>query len=697
MGWLPFNNKEGRPQDQHNSNAEHSPTNEDPRGVNYQSFADNHAKRTLEFSSQTQYRGFSSSINHMFVDPENERVDCCALACCGVFQNDRDRYLVTGVKPPSCCKRFWVHLVLPFWIFALSMFCALNIKDPFLNQAFSYSLVILLVSYFVVQCMKGMWKRREIRQNLLWSKYEMLRTGTFRSRSDEDSSVDASIGETPVYFMGQSRSDIRNAHSLCGCYASDQSSVDKTENNTFCSRFFQCYASVCCGALCGCQFQLCGICGVAQEGRQVEQLIHQKYRRVDYVTMQPMLEYYPAIYEARCDEADEYTSGIFTFWGRLSNFSKWVLGIVASILVALFVWSVLGFHRHFGLKNFAVFCATLLQAYVVMKIVHWRHVKDISADALIKYFVSGFCLSTTLAVFFEVVVGLTLRLIMFILMLLSGIDVVQSSGYTMISPGFANIFAMQEAEDTSGYREYLKIYGMDHPIIYTIYLFLVAFFLAATIEETCKYFGFRMVEHPDFLSRRELEDAAKVEESQSPEMRNAPATFPQQERSLEAQGAAITIAMVASALGFACCENLVYIFIYGSANFDVQVVILLARSIFPVHPIAAALQSIRVCERDLENRPNINLGRIIFPGVLFHGVYDFLLMWMDFLSSRKGNYVDDDDDTTMDADESDWLSFIISFVIMIGTLWYFFWASRQQRTRLQAMDREWAVDQSRLI
>jgi hypothetical protein len=701
MGWL--QSSEGKI----NSSGEPLPTNEGQQ--NYHSFPENRAGATApgtqaSKTSEVGYRGFSSSINHMFVDPENERVDCCALACCGIFQNDRDRFLITGIKPPSCCKRFWVHICLPVWIFVMAVVCAVKIEDPMIRELFSTLLVLVVVGYFVVQCMKGMWKRREIRQDLLWSTYDLLRTGTFRSRSDEDSN--ASIGESPGYFMGQTVGDIRNAHSLCGCYVrDDEDPRENTEDDyTFCSRLFQCYTSACCGALCGCHIQLCGICGIAQEGRQVEKLIHQRYRRVDYFTMQPMLQYYGAIYDARNDETDEFSSNLWIFWSRLSNFSKWVVGTFGIILGVLFIWSILGYQRQFGLKNYAVLCATLFQAYAVMKLVHWKHVKDISTDALIKYFVSGFCLSTSLAVFFEVIVGLVMKLVMSILMAISGVNVVQSPGYSLngflVTPGFADIMSMQEVDDaSSSYREYVKAYGSDHPIVYTIYLFINAFLLAAMVEEICKYFGFRMMEHPDFLSSRDLADAAKVEATvieNNPRVTRL--SFPEQDRTLESRGAAITVAMVATALGFACCENLVYIFIYGSSNFDVEVVILLARSIFPVHPIAAALQSIGVCERDLEKKRKTGLGRIIFPGVVFHGVYDFLLMWFDFLYSQKAEDTDDDDEASASTDEkSDWLSFVLSFTVLIVALCYFFGASQLQRSRFRAMDRDSAVDQATLI
>lgn len=676
--------------------------------MNYQSFPDN---AEVSENQQADFRGFSSSITDMFVDPENERVDCCALACCGVFQNDRDRFLISGVKPPSCCKRFWVHIVLPVWLFSMAMFCAVQVKDPYLCQLLSTGFVLALFGYFFFQCIKTMWKRREIRKELLWSKYHMIQTGTLRPRSDEDT-MDDSQGEADLsYLMGQTRSDICNAHSLCGCYKADRprnAAYPDASGMDICSTMFRCFSGMCCGAMCGMYLQLCGICAVAQEARQLEKIMPSKYRRIDYVTMQPHMEYYPAIYAFRHDDEDAQPCGCCTFWSRLSNFSKWVMGILGTVLAVLLAWSVLGLHRSFHFQNYLVFCATLFQAYAVLKIVHWRHTKDISTDALIKFFISGFCLSTTLAVLFELLVGLTLRLIMSLLIHLSGVSEVESSGYTLKSPGFANGFAMDVTADSSSsssYRDYLTTYGKDHPFVYTLYLLVTAFVLAATTEELCKYFGYRMTEHPDFLSRREIQEAAEVEEEGDDEEGNPSSEsepslpdFSRQDRSLESRGAAITVAMVATAVGFACCENLVYIFVYGGSTLDVQVVILLARSIFPVHPIAAALQSLRVCQRELEKTEKISLGRVVMPGLIFHGLYDFVLMWIDFLASRKANYFDQDDDSIVDPDgESNWLSFILSIVVMIGAFCYYWRESRMQRHRLRAMDQASSVDQSQLL
>merc|ERR1712161_130689 len=95
-------------------------------------------------------------------------------------------------------------------------------------------------------------------------------------------------------------------------------------------------------------------------------------------------------------------------------------------------------------------------------------------------------------------------------------------------------------------------------------------------------------------------------------------------------GSAITVAMVSVALGFACCENLMYVFVYSTTSLGVEISTLVARSFFPVHPLCAAIQSIGVCKRDLEVTKKIGIGRIISPAVLLHGSFDFVLMVWEY-------------------------------------------------------------------
>jgi hypothetical protein len=170
-----------------------------------------------------------------------------------------------------------------------------------------------------------------------------------------------------------------------------------------------------------------------------------------------------------------------------------------------------------------------------------------------------------------------------------------------------------------------KTFAREYPVITIIYLFINAYLMAALVEELCKYFGFRMVEHPDFLTDEQLqegteavaaaerrsgrEEALEEEEveddvapdegcaayeamqgeladsvheaaeaavsaavdavgARSPRPESNLKVAPAPRKTLNGKGAAITVAMVAVALGFACCENLIYIFIYNGSSME---------------------------------------------------------------------------------------------------------------------------------
>eukprot|EP00536_Pseudo-nitzschia_multiseries_P009860 jgi/Psemu1/306870/fgenesh1_kg.287_\ len=291
-----------------------------------------------------------------------------------------------------------------------------------------------------------------------------------------------------------------------------------------------------------------------------------------------------------------------------------------------------------------------------------------------------------MAIFFELVFGVMVRLAMSLLMAISGIDVVETNGYAFTKQGNSNAMTAAQQVNYSGvnYREYLKAYGNDHPVVYTLYLFVVSFILAAAIEETCKYFGYRMVEHPDFYSKSQVDEAMKCYKTTEEDV--SVRSFSNQNRSFQSRAAAVTVSMIAVGVGFACCENLVYIFIYGKAYNSSEIFILLARSLFPIHPIAAALQSIGVCKRDLENNQH-RLGKIILPGVVFHGLFDFMLTWIDYIGSRNGNYVDEDDGIQTESG-SDRISNTVSMLIIICGLLYYFHESKKQKKRLASLDSE---------
>lgn len=669
-------------------------------GTNYQPFETEAGERP---QPPTNFRGFGTGIGEMFTDVERERSDCCAMACCGVIQSDKNRYLVTRVKPPSCIRRVFLHILLPFFIFASATFCAVVIEERYVNEMLSTGMIFLLIIYFILQCYKGSYKRRMVRKEYLWSKSELLATGEFRSRFyEEDSEMNSTqdfrlMLQNPEYLMGQTVDDIRNAHGLCGCYRNDspRNYREKTHIH-FCGEIFSCIQDACCGILCKRRFQLCGICALAQEARDLELVLDPGHLRIDYVTMQPMLDYYPAIYEER----HVGNSGV-SWWGRLSQFSKELLRSCCLLLMLLFGWSMLADRvRHkFGPLSFLVFCCTLLQSFVLMYFVYLEAQKDVSVDALIKMTVSGFCLSTTFAIFFELILGMTGRFLISSVVNLVGINQIETTEYSMLYQydGSRNLSLAQitGSDGPSSYRDFLHVYGREHPIFYTFLLLFNAFALAALIEELSKYFGYRMVEHPDFLSKDQLEEAAKHYPRESPPSRK---TFPEQNRGAQSRGTAMTVSMVAASLGFACCENLIYIFVYGESNVKSQILVLLIRALLPVHPIAAAIQSVRLCEKEVEEKRGIGLWDVIRPAVLFHGIYDFVLIWIDFMVHKNGNYVDGGDySLEQSSSVSDVISITLSLLIVFGGWLYYRKQSRLQKWRLKRMDASLSRNSSGLI
>jgi RsiW-degrading membrane proteinase PrsW (M82 family) len=332
---------------------------------------------------------------------------------------------------------------------------------------------------------------------------------------------------------------------------------------------------VCCGKCCGWHLQVCGMCALAQEGREVERLIG--IPTIDYLTYQPVLEYAPSIWNSRQSSSN---APWYSHFLPLSILSKTTLrNFTLTLLAVTLLWPGKRW------EHLVLVMGTMAHALILLGLVHWPyHRMDVSVDALVKYFLSGFLLSSTLAITWELVLALLLRAFMSVVFAISGIDVAYDED------GYQGIIGFGSA--AMSYHDYLQAFADEHPVFHTIYLLFNTYCVAALVEEVCKYFGYRMVDHVDVWSNEDVQKAVAVgipegfveheearqsipegfveheegrqshtEDKQSETVPDLQIEAPK--RTVTSIGAAITVSMVAVALGFACCENLVYIFLYN--------------------------------------------------------------------------------------------------------------------------------------
>jgi len=686
-----------------------------------------HERRDEPFGA---YKGLSTSITHMFADPATQRSDCCSIACGGILQSDYNRYILLGKRPPSFKQRLLQHVLVPLSFFSTAGFCAITIQDRNLNQLLCTAFVFLCVGWTIGGCMRSGYKRCFFRRALLKKAVQQQHGVSVLESEDEDDDH---------LMLPQTNFEMMCAHRGCGCYKSDLTK-DRTKPGDapkdLCGYLFKAFANMCCGKIVGYHWQICGTCALAQEGRQLDSMVHINKRRMDYVTFQFFTDYFNQIRKLR-DEAD---GNLLNHYRATSKLSQMILRTFCFIILIVFILSMTKIPDNFHFGNMLVFVATFFQAFLILFVVHWRlHRFDLSLDAVIKYFASGFILSITSALFFELVISLFLQLVFLIIMPTHVAN--NDGGYEQHSQ-YRQYFTFIEHSSWNMYTDfdgYQSAFHRQHPFISTIFLFLNAYFVAAFVEELCKYFGFIMVEHPDFLCDSELEAAAEfsacdgeddddsgVVGDESDEdsvaevavgeklcdsfeggvVQNLRVLAPRQSsrflgdnidtnggikqrveihpappRSSRSVGSGITVAMVSVALGYACCENLFYIFLYHNDSLGSEIIVLIFRSLFPVHPLCAAIQSIGLCKRQLESDQSMQLGRIVLPAILLHGSYDFVLMFLSFTASF------DEDDGNVGFWGSI-ISLILSIIIIVIGWLYYLKERDAQNVRLDQIDAE---------
>ena len=644
-----------------------------------------------------RYRGnFSTSICSLFSDPQR-RSDCCSIALCGVLQADRNRYLLLDQRPPPWWRRLLIWVALPFGLFIadqkvlertrdlqitwkcqqafpddgsgpyLDVFNSTTAFDAYVvNPALADLRIVHLVLYtalllFVVILLGRAASHRFNFRSQIQSKLHDL--------DDAGADIDPGSGDmNNVRMERKTKAEIRSATRTCGCIRApdDLDNPARGDGNDttsvagdLCTCLWRLVSALFCRVCCGCWCECCGMCATAQEGREIELLVPtEKLQKMDYVTFQPFSSYLPALENIRRIRDGKLRS----HWRAMSDLATILMKWVGLVLLILAIYALTSIDASFTYKNMAVVIATLFQSLILLYFVYWKwHRFAISLDAVVKFFGAGFLFSTSSALIIEMLVSIGVSVVTGIIGFFA----------VIIEVGFGSL------NDTKNTKEVIRTLVQDNIWLGVVFAFLNAFIVASLTEELCKYFGYWMVEHPD------TDTDASTDDIDSNSLRNDSTdqgaekefTIGDEDgsgdgaessrvedgdftgRSLNSRGAAITIAMVCTSVGFACCENLKYVF--SSEDIGTEVGTLMARSIFPVHALAAAIQSIGVCRRDLEGDTSHQLGKIIFPAWMLHGCFDFFLMLSPVLMAM--NHSDDiisDDDDAINQEETRYNAYV---------------------------------------
>ncbi|VEU39026.1 unnamed protein product [Pseudo-nitzschia multistriata] len=405
---------------------------------------------------------------------------------------------------------------------------------------------------------------------------------------------------------------------------------------------FRAWSSFCCGALCQCWCQCCGMCAIGQEDRELELILEKDGNsaalHIDYITFQPYSEYFPAIRDLQNSREGSFAKHRLA----LSDLSKRILRYAAFIVLlycALFIVS----QEHYGIK-IGVALGVWAQPCVVLYFVWWRWNRfDISLDAVIKYFASGYLIGMFQALIVETIIFIPYAAFMAIGI---AIEIRGEVGQDTVAPATYLTYFSDGKNTAQMMKDY---WGLN-----AIFMFVLAFVIAALVEEIVKYYCYWTLETPEQVGDRQ--------------------------KSKLSQANYITIGMVSAALGFACKENMQYVF--QSKNVRDEILTLVLRSILAVHPVCAAIQSLGVVKRDIQGDPSSSLGRILFPAILLHGLFDFVELLLSYffaidMLNTKG---------TLDSNEGVVTTVGVGVIFMIVGLTYYFCRARQQRNELALSD-----------
>ena len=616
------------------------------------------------------YDGFSSSVCDMHADRE----DCCAVAWFGICLRGRNNYLLYKNDmmmmnyAPMPHWYIFVMCVLPFVtyviLFVIVMkghFIMVDVKSgnemPYVPNAVSENdndddestirlsdkghalLFTITIIYIVILSFTRIFFRNMDRTNRNLLRQRMQRKFN-----------------RPV---GRPRPrDMTRGHEQCGgcsVYKFEEREYkallqSRAGREDLCTKLWQLASELCLGALCRYWCIWCGICSLAQENRQLKKLLPASAFDIDFITYQSWEEYVPALVSLRSTSDGSLKS----HFSSLSDLSKLLLQYSMSALGLCTLFAISNLSDSFTWPNLIVLVMTLVQAFSLLFVCHWLYNRfDLSLDAVIKFFASGFVYSVFLALIFEMLIGFVLKIFQFSMVFVTVFFTANVLGYSK--------------DDKTGAMSSIE------EVVGGLFIILNAFIVTAMTEELCKYFCYWIVRHYD-LEQRPFRTSNNINRKYG-------------ERTVQtsqSRGCAITVAMVTTALGFACCENLLYIFGYSGGKLENEISTLVVRMLFPLHPIAAAIQSIGVVRKTIERETSLGMGRIVFPAIIFHGSFDFALMLMAYMVHTNEEKNENEDKAKQLALLA--ITFSFSIFVIISGLVYYFRTAREQRRRLQRMD-----------
>ena len=328
--------------------------------------------------------------------------------------------------------------------------------------------------------------------------------------------------------------------------------------------------------------------------------------------------------------------------------------------------------------NISSFCiniiGTTIKTMVVWYLVHWKWNRfDISLDAIIKFTAAGFLLASFMSIIIEQLIMITLSPIA-ILLIVYDISEVDTEGMPL----------NEWLQDPKNIQDMMQ----GHLGQAAIMAFVFSFIVAAFVEELMKYMTYWMTEVPDLLK---LQDLGLQQHGD-----------PTNDECKIRRAGATTIAMVAVATGFAWSENIGYIrnissnptgIGVGTSVWMNELTLLVFRSIMPVHELCAAIQSIGIVRRDIEDDRTWKLGRGLFPAIMLHGMYDFVAIFGGVLQQVIASKNDDKDGGNANHDDENAISpvqmlkaFVMVAPIVLVGAGYYYHQAKNQRQRLEGTE-----------